>query len=74
MRLKKGTKVIINPRSVFYNKAGQLPVGKIGNIIMDYGTDEFPYSVSWDRGEFSNNNYNHEDLIVVDFSHYLEKL
>lgn len=59
---KKGDKVKINPKSVYFNRDCQLPSGLVGKVTEDQVDGHLWIYVKWDGG---NNSYRKEDLIKV---------
>lgn len=59
---KKGDKVKINPKSMYFNLGNQLPYGLVDKVTEDRFNGRLWIYVKWDGG---NNNYRKEDLIKV---------
>ena len=59
---KKGDKVKINPKSMYFNRENQLPHGVVGVVTTDQRHDGDWLSVRWNGGR---NSYHKEDLIKV---------
>lgn len=74
--MKAGTKVKLKKTSMYYGHGdkNQLPPGVIGWIRENDGSEDHPWVVNWNGEGRDSNNYNTEDLLVVDFTEYLKKL
>ena len=59
---KKGDRVKINPKSMYFNMNNQLPNGLVGKVARDQGNGYPWIYVEWDGG---HNSYRKEDLIKV---------